>query len=134
MWSDFSLKNSLPAVPLSLLMVIISLSIAFVALVLDVLSGLSSAAYMTVTPFLRSLLRRMFILYYASFVCFFSFFCRCFCSMFFIGVSSVSLSGDGVLRRLLFLSVSFCLLSGCFLPPRYRFGLVRLGLVPYIIL
>ena len=48
-------------VPLSLLYVFISLCAAFAVLALVFLPGLYSAAYMTVTPFSRSLLRIFFL-------------------------------------------------------------------------
>ena len=49
------------------LCVFISRCVAFV--VLDFTAGLSSAPYMAVTPFLRSLLKRIFFLPYAYYLC-----------------------------------------------------------------
>ena len=115
------------------------LYVALVALALASLPGLYSAAYRTVTPFLRSPLMRMFFLPYAyycvvvfrfSFFFFFNF-CLCFCFLFIFGyfiiyllfllcplLATMSFAGYFLVRFLLSAFPAF------FLRPCSRFDLV----------
>ena len=103
------------AVPLSLPLCFLSMSTASVTLALVFLSGLSSAAYMTFTPLLRSLLRGCFLALRVLFDCLLfvsSTFAYVFVSCcFYLLARFAPLPGDDVLCWLLLLSVSFCVFS-----------------------